>query len=313
MVDLPYDQFMSNQVVTLAYIIVGILVILGTGKIKEMLRIKEKESKAWIKMGKGNRRTEIPKEVLPNIIKICFKNFQRHNKDSKVLFANKCFPSSIASMLYSVEELSKVIILLPFYKNKENVPEEKVREIFRSHEYRFREFSKYLHESLPSPMGIDFIETMSKMEGKLEQDYKEEMIYVDWIDNHIHDPTYLEKFIITKESDIEGFTKMKFEITQININQVFSKLSQDEDLKSLLNEKNVDIPSPSKIGEIAKSYFKDEKIFIRSEVTGINKKGKIELDSKHPEVNDNVKIRIRKHLKTQYPDYDFVVKLVEKP
>lgn len=40
--ELPYDQFMNQQVVILAYIAVGILIILGTGKIKELLRIKEK-------------------------------------------------------------------------------------------------------------------------------------------------------------------------------------------------------------------------------------------------------------------------------
>lgn len=36
---LPYNQFMDQQIVTLAYIIVGILIILGTGKLKEILRI----------------------------------------------------------------------------------------------------------------------------------------------------------------------------------------------------------------------------------------------------------------------------------
>ena len=34
---LPYDQFMNQQVVVLAYIAVGILIILGTGKIKRLL------------------------------------------------------------------------------------------------------------------------------------------------------------------------------------------------------------------------------------------------------------------------------------
>ncbi len=33
---LPYDQFMNQQVVTLAYIVVGILIIAGTGKIKSL-------------------------------------------------------------------------------------------------------------------------------------------------------------------------------------------------------------------------------------------------------------------------------------
>ncbi|AFS80221.1 hypothetical protein NKOR_01575 [Candidatus Nitrosopumilus koreensis AR1] len=38
---LPYEQFMSNQIVTLAYIIIGILIILGTGKLKEIFGITE--------------------------------------------------------------------------------------------------------------------------------------------------------------------------------------------------------------------------------------------------------------------------------
>lgn len=260
-------------------------------------------------MGKGNRRTEIPKEVLPNIIKVCIKNFQRHRKDSEVLFANQCIPSAVASLLYSAEELAKVIILLPFYKRKESVPEDKVKDIFRSHEYRFREFSKYFHESLPSPMGPDFIETMSKGDGKMEQDYKEKMIYVDWKDNHIHDPTYLEQFMITKESDGESFNKMKYESTKININQVLHKLSQDVDLKSLLEQKDADLPSLFKINEIMKSYFEGEKVPTKAEMT--KKKVTIELDSKHHLVNDDLKLRIRKHLKIQYPDYEFIVKLTE--
>jgi len=260
-------------------------------------------------MGKGNRRTKIPKEVLPNIIKVCIKNFQRHRKDSEALFANQCIPSAVASLLYSAEELAKVIILLPFYKRKENVSEDEVRKIFRDHEYRFREFSRYFHESLPSPMGIDFIETMSKGDGKTEQDYKEKMIYVDWKDNHIHDPTYLEQFMITKESDGEKFAKMKFEITQININQVLQKLIQDPDLKSLLNEKDADLPSLFKINQIIKSYFEGEKVPTKTEMT--KKKVTIKLDSKHSLVNDNVKLRIKKHLKTQYPDYEFIVKITD--
>ncbi|MCV0412817.1 hypothetical protein [Nitrosarchaeum sp.] len=37
-----YQNLMENRIITLAYIIVGILIILGTDRIKELLRITPK-------------------------------------------------------------------------------------------------------------------------------------------------------------------------------------------------------------------------------------------------------------------------------
>lgn len=258
-------------------------------------------------MGKGGRRTKIPKEVLPNLLKTCIKNYQRLRRDSEILFANKSYPSAVEKLLEASEELSKVVILLPFYKRKADVPEEVVRKIFRDHNYRFQELTKYLHQALPSPMGMDFIENMANMMGNAEQDYKEKMIYVDWIDNKIHDPTYLEQFMITKESDAEEFVKMKYEITKINLNTILQKLSQDPDLQSLLSESDKELPSLFKVNQVLQQYFGEAKVPTKSEIKG--KKLTVRLDSKHGLVTEEVRLLIKKHLEAQYPDYEISVKL----
>lgn len=260
-------------------------------------------------MVKGSRRTKIPKEILPNIIKTCIKNYQRHRNDSKILFENNSYPSAVTSLLYSVEELAKVLLLLPYYKRKEDVHEDYVRKLFRDHQYRFQEFQKYFHQSLPSnSISTDMTDSFTKMIGSAEQDYKEKMIYVDWIDNRIHDPTYLEQFMITNESDAEHFVKAKFEFTKIDINQVLYKLSQDPDVQTLLNEKDVDLPTNYKLIQIVKEYFGSEKVPIQVEMKG--KQITIKLDSKHRLVTEEIKKTIRNDLQTRYPDYDLIIILV---
>lgn len=262
-------------------------------------------------MAKSKRRTEMPKEVIPDTVRICLKNYERHRRDAEVLFANSCYPSAIGSLLYSVEELAKVILLLPYYKQKERVPEDEVRKIFRDHQYRFSEFQKFFHQSLPgNPIGGDMMENFAKMMGETEQDYKEQMIYVDWIYGRIRDPTELGQFMITKEKDGESFVKMKFEITKININTVLHKLKQDQDFLNLLNEPKVDFPTPIKIQEILTQYFGEEKIPTKTEISS-SKKITIKLDSKHRLVTEEIKQKIKRHLQARYSNYEIFVKLEE--
>jgi AbiV family abortive infection protein len=98
-------------------------------------------------MGKKGEWTIIPKEIIPSIIKACWKNYQRLRKDAEILFEAKSYQSAIERSLLSIEELAKVIVLLWYYK-KQDVPVEIVKKLFTNHNYHFKEFIKYLFSGL---------------------------------------------------------------------------------------------------------------------------------------------------------------------
>lgn len=259
-------------------------------------------------MSKGSRRTKIPKEMVSMIIKTSWKNYLRLRNDAEALFNINSNMSAVQKLLESVEELTKIIVLLPYYKQQIDVPEDVVKELFRSHQYRFKEFNKYFHTNLPSnPTPPDILDKFSEWMGNYEQDYKEKMTYVDWIDDKIHDPTYIESFAITDERDIESNIMLKFQTTSITINTVIQNLQTDSDFTKALQEKNIDIPSLLKINRMIREILKNDHVPTKCEMKG--KDITISLDSKHELVNENNRRIVRDTIKARYPDYNIIVRM----
>ena len=95
------------------------------------------------------KRPKIPKEDLPEGIRLCFENCQRIFNDVKLMAENERYNTAISQIILASEELAKAILLFQHYRNDQGVSKNKADDYFSKHRIRLEEFQEAFHESLP--------------------------------------------------------------------------------------------------------------------------------------------------------------------
>jgi AbiV family abortive infection protein len=188
--------------------------------------------------GKGKRRTSIPHKTLSSLIKAMFRNSQRFRKDAEILLKSESYESSIVRLFESMEELTKLIILLPYYKKQEDVPKDEVDKLFQGHKYRLQEFARYFHDSFfgkSKDNEREYMEWFFRYAGRYDQDVKEKLIYVDWVDGKIHDPLDFGEIAVKGKDFVNNANKIFFENKSYEIDAVVSSLNKDPDFQKIMN------------------------------------------------------------------------------
>jgi AbiV family abortive infection protein len=257
----------------------------------------------------------IKPERIPEGIQICVKNSDRHFADSRILFSTHSYQSATTSALLAAEECVKVMVLLKHYKQKSGtaLSEEEFKKYFRSggsvHDIRLSEFYRLFHESIAGTLGQKFRwpAHMAKFWGRFMQEYKNRMIYADWLDDRWHNPLHDEEDAIDSEQDIEQFVRLRYIFLAHDLQQVYDYLSKDADYNRAMAE-----PVPETLNNFRVIQLVNEKIPkipIRTQVKRDAKKITVHIGDKEAVMTEHARKEIRNLLSQKYPDYEVIVRL----
>jgi len=194
-------------------------------------------------------------EQLLEGIQLCLDNCMRFYNESKLLENNKCFQSSMVSILLATEEFSKCKMLFDHYIKQENISENKVKKIFSDHKIRLKEFHKNFMNSLPAlSWPQERIDSFSKSVGHIEQIGKLNLMYVDWIGFRWHNPLISSGLF---DEEIEGQFQLRTRIKSMRIyfEILIKQFIENEKFIEMQNAPKIDNPTNSKIIKMIQDFY----------------------------------------------------------
>lgn len=129
--------------------------------------------------------------------------------------------------------------MLKFYKKQGNVSVDDVNEIFHSHRRRLQEFAQYFHDSFFGKSKEDareYDEWYFSYAGRYDQDVKEQLNYVDWVDDQIHNPLDMPEIAKMGKDAVKNANKTHFKNKAREVDIVISYLQKDSDFYKIINE-----------------------------------------------------------------------------
>ena len=151
------------------------------------------------------------------------------------------------------------------------------------------------------------MESFSRKSGENQQYDKLERLYVDWKDERIIDPTFLDDYIMRDESDIERTLIARWNEINGHRDGVLNKLSKDQEFQNALNEEEIDFPNFNKIRKTVKDSGYNGSFSLGYGL--VRKYIAVSLDSKNTLANEEMRNNIQRRLQNKYSDYTIIVKL----
>lgn len=257
------------------------------------------------------RYDEIPLEQIPEGIELCVKNAERHMADSQMLEDNQRYQTAVFLFLLAIEELAKANLLLKHYKKGEAIVKNLVRDYFRDHKLRLKEFFKSFHARFESIFPPESLDKLSKSQGDFEQYYKEKMLYVDWLGYCWHFPlTYSDFALDNTPESINNSLKSKLDLLKLQVGLILNYLKSDPDYIRAISTPKKDNPSKEKFADLVKEIF-GKSIPYNIEFTPAHRKIVIKITA--PKFEDNIKRKkqLQEKLEERFHGFKAIIELIQ--
>ena len=253
----------------------------------------------------------IPFTQLPEGIKLSIKNCERYYSESIVLEKYGHYASATVSILIAIEEFSKGVFLLEYYKMKKDVPKNKVEEIFSKHKIRLAKFHELFYKSLPSSSYDVRLTQFSKSMGDSDQFKKLNLMYVDWKKHYWLDPLKSLGVGLNHEDVwINMYSKSNYDSLKSDLEIVFSIIRKDDDYIKVISTMDIDNISIPKLKDMIKKQY-GENIPTRLSFTPDKDQITIEIKPIKKEINEENNKKLRKKIEDRFKGFSVEIKFDE--
>ena len=263
----------------------------------------------------------IPFSQLSEGIKLCIKNCKRYYSESLILEKHNHDASAMISLIIAIEECAKAAFLLDYYKIKQDIPQNKVKEVFSNHKIRLAKFYELEDRSLedissiPSVHSEETRKIFNKMKGELQQFGKVSMMYVDWTKHYWHDPLKHLEIIsmdngVMNDDEWRMLTKSHYKSLKRDLKLILEIIQKDKEYDNAVSTISLDNISNDKIIDMIRKKYSELDQFAAGFTPDTNQI-KIKIVLVKNKTNEDKRIQLQKEIENRFGGFSAEIKLVE--